>query len=417
MHRSILSAVALLAASTASAQSRSDWEMHDGLEGLPGYIPNPCASVRTHGAVCQYGAANIPSAGDAGWRDAPNPDIIDFSIRSRLCNAPSTCWNYLDFTYFQTFVTVPENVVVDTFTIAFSGMDDGSRVTIFNSAYPDGVVIPGSYVFLSQSGTADLGAYVVSGEVNRVVVSQVDDCCSGNNLRSAQVVLNGTVIDTNAPPVAECQDLFLTTGPDACSASGSIDNASYDPDGDEITLTEDPGAPYGLGETDVSLEVCDDSGECDTCEAIVTVEDDAAPAVACEAPASIAPADLPASFGATASDNCGATVALSGVTCTAINGAGKLVERDCAFSIDGDVITFTESGGVGTTLSWVATATDEAGNTAETTCTIAVGNPGNGSGCNQGIGNGPEGCDPGNSNQGDPGNSNDENGRGRPKRR
>ena len=30
--------------------------------------------------------------------------------------------------------------------------------------------------------------------------------------------------------------------------------------------------------------------------------------------------------------------------------------------------------------------------------------------CNQGVGNGPEGCDPGNSNQGDPSRSNDENG-------
>lgn len=31
-----------------------------------------------------------------------------------------------------------------------------------------------------------------------------------------------------------------------------------------------------------------------------------------------------------------------------------------------------------------------------------------GTGCNQGLGNGAEGCDPGNSNQGDPTNSNDE---------
>jgi hypothetical protein len=31
-----------------------------------------------------------------------------------------------------------------------------------------------------------------------------------------------------------------------------------------------------------------------------------------------------------------------------------------------------------------------------------------GTGCNQGVGNGPEGCDPGNSNQGDPSKSNDE---------
>jgi hypothetical protein len=31
-------------------------------------------------------------------------------------------------------------------------------------------------------------------------------------------------------------------------------------------------------------------------------------------------------------------------------------------------------------------------------------------GCNQGVGNGPEDCDPGNSNQGDPDRSNDERG-------
>ena len=36
--------------------------------------------------------------------------------------------------------------------------------------------------------------------------------------------------------------------------------------------------------------------------------------------------------------------------------------------------------------------------------------PCEGSDCNQGVGNGDEGCDPGNSNQGDPDNSNDENG-------
>ena len=36
------------------------------------------------------------------------------------------------------------------------------------------------------------------------------------------------------------------------------------------------------------------------------------------------------------------------------------------------------------------------------------GGNGHGSKCNQGVGNGPEGCDPGNSNQGNPANSNDE---------
>jgi len=42
------------------------------------------------------------------------------------------------------------------------------------------------------------------------------------------------------------------------------------------------------------------------------------------------------------------------------------------------------------------------------TITTCGGGKGHGSKCNQGVGNGPEGCDPGNSNQGNPANSNDE---------
>lgn len=57
--------------------------------------------------------------------------------------------------------------------------------------YPDGLVIPGSYVFLYGTGTTNLVSYVVAGEVNRVVVTQVDDCCRQNNLQSAVVRLNG----------------------------------------------------------------------------------------------------------------------------------------------------------------------------------------------------------------------------------
>ena len=56
----------------------------------------------------------------------------------------------------------------------------------------DGFPSPG--VFLGGSGTTDLEAYVVSGEINRVVITQVDDCCSENNLHSAVVVLNGEVV-------------------------------------------------------------------------------------------------------------------------------------------------------------------------------------------------------------------------------
>jgi hypothetical protein len=78
-------------------------------------------------------------------------------------------------------------------------MDDGSRVTIFNSLYPGGLVVPGSYVYLGGSGTTDLSALVVSGQINRVVITQVDDCCSSNNLQRAEVVLNGEIVTPAFP--------------------------------------------------------------------------------------------------------------------------------------------------------------------------------------------------------------------------
>ena len=128
---------------------------------------------------------------------------------------PIPAWRYGDFTYFQTFVNVPSNVQVTTFTITFSGMDDGSRVTIFNSAYPGGLVIPGSYVYLGGSGTTNLAAYVKAGELNRVVITQVDDCCVENHLQSAAVVLNGEVVSTAC--TTRRAAMTATTAPRTCA--------------------------------------------------------------------------------------------------------------------------------------------------------------------------------------------------------
>lgn len=193
-----LAAVAVaVAAAPAAAQVRSPWQMHDGLEVTGanplGLLAFSCAPAQ-HGDPCEYDVATIPPTLDGAWGPAPDPDIIGFSIPSRVCQAPVSCMAYGDFTYFQTLVDIPLNMIITQFTIDFSGMDDGSRVSIFNSAYPGGLVVPGSYVFLGGSGTTNLAPYVLAGEVNRVVVTQVDDCCSANNLHSAIVVLNGEIV-------------------------------------------------------------------------------------------------------------------------------------------------------------------------------------------------------------------------------
>lgn len=185
--------------------SRSPWEMHDGNEVTPenpnGFVPFSCTPAR-HGDICEYAVSAIPTATDLGWRAAPNPETIGFSIRSRVCNAPVSCNRYGDFTYFQTFVAIPDDFILNTFTIGFSGMDDGSRVSICNSHFPLCEVVPGSYVFLGGSGTTDLAPLVERGEINRVVVTQVDDCCSSNNLQRATVLINGASLPFNAEHVS-----------------------------------------------------------------------------------------------------------------------------------------------------------------------------------------------------------------------
>ena len=196
-----VSAVFLVFCVGAQAQTRTPWEQHDGLEVTTtnplGLVQFTCSPPR-HGAICEYNDATIPPQGDAGWGPAPNGDTIGFSVYpSRVCQAPVSCWAYGDFTYFQSLVDLPDGFTVTQFTISFSGMDDGSRVSIFNSSYPGGLVVPGSYVFLGGSGTSDLSTYVVSGEINRVIITQVDDCCVQNNLHSAVVVLNGENVETD----------------------------------------------------------------------------------------------------------------------------------------------------------------------------------------------------------------------------
>lgn len=221
----------ILMAAGAHAQSRTQWQMHRGLEAGPFPAPNDDLVVwntvsSRHGAIEEYQhAAAIPAADDPGWGPAPNGEIIGFATASRLCGRID-CRRGGDFTYFQTTVTVPENVVIETFTISFSGMDDGSRVTLFNSANPNGQVIAGSYVYLGGSGTTDLGRLLTTGH-NRVVITQVDDCCRENNLRSARVVLNGREV----PPSNDTDGDGVVDDDDNCPTTPNADQADKDNDG------------------------------------------------------------------------------------------------------------------------------------------------------------------------------------------
>jgi hypothetical protein len=116
---------------------------------------------------------------------------------------------------------------------------------------------------------------------------------------------------TNLPPVTKCQDVTVSAGP-TCTAQASINDGSYDPDGDPITLAQSPAGPYSLGSTVVSLTVRDSQGASSSCTAKVTVVDNSPPMITKvrATPPILWPPNhkmVPVRVTVTASDNCSGT--------------------------------------------------------------------------------------------------------------
>jgi hypothetical protein len=106
---------------------------------------------------------------------------------------------------------------------------------------------------------------------NRGIVFVAD---SGNS-EIRKGVLNGALPD-NQYPIALCKTIFLIAGTNGM-ADGSIDNSSFDPDGDEITITQVPSGPYPIGTNIVTLTVTDFKGASSFCEGAVMVFDGTPP--------------------------------------------------------------------------------------------------------------------------------------------
>lgn len=190
-----------------TALSRTPWQQMITPYPAVGIVLSNPAPI--HGDTRYYSVApSVPAENDVRWTPALDPNTVNFHKLSRLASFP--CLQAADFSFFQTIVTIPTGTTISTFTISFSDTDDGARVTIFNSSYPSGVVVPTSYVFLGGNQTADLSGYAATGS-NRLVVTQVDDCYSGNNLGYAAVVLNGIVIPPNVPPTVSANSASVST--------------------------------------------------------------------------------------------------------------------------------------------------------------------------------------------------------------
>ena len=179
----------------------------------------------------------------------------------------------------------------------------------------------------------------------------------------------------NQSPVALCKNVIVSAGSN-CTANANIDNGSYDPDDDTITIVQSLAGPYGLGSTVVTLTVTDSEGASSSCQSTVTVVDNTPPAlnVTVVKPMLWPPNhEMVEAITYTTSDNCSAvTVNMNVVVADALGGAGNTaVDSELG---DGVVLLRAERSGKGSgrTYTVTLTAKDESGNSTTVIADVKV---------------------------------------------
>jgi hypothetical protein len=151
--------------------------------------------------------------------------------------------------------------------------------------------------------------------------------------------INGVV---GVKPDALCTPGTAPTDFNLCStAFVSVNNGSFDTDGESVTLSQSPPGPYPLGVTPVTLLVTDTSADhaTATCSSTVTVKDMQNPTITCPAATTVSctsSSGANVSIAATVADNCPGAIAVcvpaSGstfgfgttpVTCHAVDTSGN----------------------------------------------------------------------------------------------
>ncbi|MET0623241.1 MAG: S8 family serine peptidase, partial [Pyrinomonadaceae bacterium] len=190
----------------------------------------------------------------------------------------------------------------------------------------------------------------------------------------------GSCSVANQVPVAKAKNVTVAAGAD-CTAFASVDDGSFDPDGDAITVTQSPAGPYPLGTTNVLLTVTDPRGATSQAWGSVTVVDATPPAVsaATATPNSMWPPNhqmFDVAVGYTASDNCGPVTSVLTVSSNEpVNGTGDGDTAPDWQVIDAHHVRLRSerSGkGSGRVYTITVTTTDGAGNQTVRTTTVNI---------------------------------------------
>ncbi len=164
--------------------------------------PIPSASPATDWFQCGAADIAVPSTDSFSRHKCTSPIDIAMQEPSHLIDLTSgpRCLENgtgpVDFNFFQMYLNVSADAVLGPtrkLTLAADGADDGTRVTIFNSANPNGCLLSGLGSY-AQDPETDFTPCIVKGEVNRVVFTQMDTCEFANSIQSAKFVLGGSNI-------------------------------------------------------------------------------------------------------------------------------------------------------------------------------------------------------------------------------
>ncbi len=159
-----------------------------------------------------------------------------------------------------------ETVVVGAYLNNDLGNDSGSAYVFVRS----GAVWTEQQKLLPSDG-AENDAFGIGVTVlgNTIVVGSFGDDDNGQASGSAYVF---EIPSPNQAPVAQCRNVQVTLASGtAVTADADINDGSFDPDGDSITLSQSPAGPYPVGSTLVTLTVEDSNGATASCTGTVTV--------------------------------------------------------------------------------------------------------------------------------------------------
>ncbi len=338
---------------------------------LDGVAPPPSAGVTTT-AGSQDGRLNRNGVASVCGSTKPFPGTLGVGTpRAFEAYSFQTCSNSAPTCATVALASTPVGVNAALFASTYQPTFNPTNVTTNYRADAGGSNVAGGFV----SYSFDLGAGAQTFVVDVNEVNQELGVGATYTLNVTGACL-GACEPPNHPPVAKAKNVTVPANA-MCLGTASIDDGSFDPDGDPLTLTQAPPNPYPLGMTSVLLTATDPKGAMSQASGIVTVVDQTGPSLTglAASPASLWPPNhkmVPVTINYGQSDNCPGSV--SCVLSVSSNEASNNNEPDWIVVDAHHVLLRSEreGSGPGRTYTITLTCTDAANNVTVKTATVLV---------------------------------------------